>query len=59
MENKKPWASKSVWLGVLMAIAPFIPWVGDKITSEVAVSILGVLVTGLRLITKKEIALKD
>lgn len=59
MENKKPWASKSLWVGLIMAIAPFLPLVGDKITSEIAVSVLGVVVMGLRLLTKKEISLKD
>lgn len=58
-ESKKPWASKSVWVGVLVAIAPFIPWAGQYVTQEVAISVIGAIIVALRLITKKEIVLKD
>ena len=58
-ESKKPWQSKSIWAGILVAIAPFIPMFGDKINESVALSIVGVIMVGLRLITKKELKLKD
>ena len=58
-ENKKPWQSKSLWVGLLVAVAPFVPWVGQYVTQEVAVSIIGAAMIALRLITKKEIVLKD
>jgi len=58
-EAKKPWQSKALWVGLLVAVAPFIPWVGQYVTQEAAVSIIGAVIMGLRLITKKEIVLKD
>jgi hypothetical protein len=58
-QSKKPWLSKSIWAGVLVAVAPFIPMFGEKINESVAMSIVGVVMVVLRLITKSEIKLKD
>lgn len=59
MESKKVWRSKSVWVGLVVAIAPFIPYVGDKINEQVALSVVGAIMVVLRLVTNKEIKLKD
>jgi len=59
MDSKKAYMSKTVWVGVLVAVAPFIPYLGDKINESVALSIVGAVMVVLRLITKKEIKLKD
>jgi len=58
-EKKKAWESKALWVGLVVAAAPFIPGVGQYVTQEIAVSIIGVIIMALRLITKKEIVLKD
>lgn len=48
-----------MWVGLIIAVAPFIPGVGQYVTQEIAVSVIGVVVMALRLITKKEVVLKD
>ena len=60
MEQKKPWQSKTIWLGVLTAVAPLIPGF-DKFAAEnpgLLVSVLGFLFTGLRLITKGKVSIE-
>lgn len=59
MESKKPWQSKSVWVGLLVALSPFISMIGIQINESIALSIVGVAMVVLRLVTKKEIKLND
>jgi len=65
MESKKPWLSKTVWFGVLTAVAPFIAelspaaeaWISGN-TATIGM-IWGALAVVLRLVTKDKVVLKD
>lgn len=61
MEAKKaPWQSKSLWVGLFAAIAPFFPAVEEWIQgNELAYSqALGLVFLLLRLITKDKISIR-
>lgn len=60
MENgKKPWLSKSIWLGFLVAGSAFVPPVHDFIVAnpEIFASVVGGLFAALRLVTKGKIVI--
>lgn len=59
MENKKPWQSKTLIIGLIMAVAPFVPVVNEWIQSnnEMFLSVMGFVFMGLRLITKDKIVI--
>ncbi len=58
--DKKPWQSKTLWVALLVAIAPFYPPINAVVASNPElVSIgLGFLFTGLRLLSKDKIVIK-
>lgn len=60
METKKPWQSKTLWLGLLSAVAPFIPGVGAVIVNNptVVTTGLGLIFMALRLISKGKIVIE-
>ena len=59
-ESVKPWKSKTIILGVVSALLPFIPgaavWVAAN--TEVYGAILGLLFAGLRFVTNEKISIK-
>lgn len=59
IENKKPWESKTNWVGVVVAIAPFFPGVSEYVASnpDVVVQGLGFLFVALRFISKGKISI--
>lgn len=61
MESKKPWLSKTVWVGLITAVAPFVPGMSEWLSANAAVvvSVLGAIGILLRLITKDKISLGD
>lgn len=58
-ENKKPWASKTLWLNLLVAVGAMLPWepLKDIFSESNLVMILSVLNMVLRLSTKDKIGL--
>lgn len=56
----KPWESKTLWAALIVAIAGFIPPVGQWINEhpDYFSMVLGGLFGGLRLITKDKISIK-
>ena len=61
MGTKKPWYSKTIWLGVATAVAPFVPGMAEFIQAHVLeVSVIwGILAAALRLFTKDSVSLVD
>lgn len=60
MDSKPFYLSKTFWLGVLVAVVPFLEQVQELLASEVggiAVTIVGVLIVILRFITKEPVSL--
>lgn len=57
VQSKRPWLSKSVWVGVLVAVAPLIPGVNKIIAAnpEYVLHAVGAIAVVLRLITKDKI----
>ena len=57
MDSKKSWKSKTVWLGILTAVAPLVPGFNEFVQDNPTAfsMILGALFTGLRLITKGKV----
>lgn len=55
METTKPWASKTLWAGVIVAVAPFFPPVQAVLIAnpETASILVGALFSLLRLISGK------
>jgi len=60
-ESKKPWLSKTVWLGIVTGVAPFIPGVSEWVSTHVAEIglVWGALAIALRLVTKEKVKLID
>ena len=60
MEEKKPYQSKTIWLGVITAAAAFYPPVAKLIAEnpETFASIMGAVFTFLRVISKDKIVVK-
>jgi hypothetical protein len=60
MDIKKPWHSKTLWAGLLVAVAPFFPPLQAVLVAnpEAAGMIVGALFSGLRFVTKDQVVLK-
>lgn len=60
METKKPWESKTVWVGILMALAPLIPGASDFMSQnpELVNSLVVTIFMVLRAVSGGRIALK-
>lgn len=58
--EKKVWQSKTFWVSVIAAIAPAFPPVAAIIAAnpELFSTALGVIFTGLRLVTKDRVVIK-
>lgn len=58
-ESKKPWASKTLWLNLLIAVGAMLPWepVKEVLSEGNLVMILSVTNMVLRLVTKDKIGL--
>jgi hypothetical protein len=61
MESKKPWLSKTIWMNLMLAVAPFIPGASEWMASNasVLISAFAVLNMVLRLVSKDKIGLSD
>jgi len=59
--NKKPWQSKTLWIGLAVAASGFFPPVHTWIKSnpELFTTACGLVFAGLRLITNKQIDIGD
>lgn len=61
--SKKPWLSKTIWLGVVTALSPFVPgvseWISNAAHIETIGMIWGALAVLLRFITKDKVSLGD
>ena len=59
-EGKQLWKSKTLWVNLVMAVAAFIPGVGEWVSTNPEAA--GIIVAGvngvLRLITKDKVVLK-
>lgn len=60
-ESKRPWFSKRVWLGIITAIAPFIPGVSAWVSAhlELVGIVWGGLATVIGVLSKHKITLTD
>lgn len=60
MDSKKPWESKTNWAALIIAVAAFFPPAAQFIAEnpQVCSMVVGALMVGLRLITKKQVLLK-
>lgn len=60
MPTKKPWESKTVILGLITAVAPFIPGVDEFIKNNpiAFTTMMGLLFTGLRLVTSGKVSIE-
>jgi len=60
MESKKPWASKSLWLALISAVAAFFPSVQHFmiLNPEAYAMGIGALFAVLRLVSKDKIVIK-
>lgn len=60
METKSPLKSKTLWTALTVAICAFIPPVSEfiKANPETFATMIGVLFTGLRLITKGKVVIE-
>ena len=58
---KKPWFSKTIWLGLFTGVAPFIPGGAEFISANLATVgiVWGLLSTVLRFVTKDKIQLGE
>lgn len=61
MESTKPWASKTLWAGLLVAVAPFFPPVQVALAAnpELAGAAVGAIFSILRLITKNPVSVSS
>lgn len=61
METKRPWQSKSNWVGLLLAIAPFFPQVKEFTSAnpDLTLQIVGGIMILLRQVTKGKITITD
>ncbi len=59
MPVKKPWFSKTVWMSLIVAVAAFIPGVGEYVAANVETVgiVLGVVFSALRLISNGKISI--
>ena len=59
-ESKKPWLSKTVWLGIIGALAPLVPAIDAWIKGNelVYAQILSLLFLGLRFVSKGKISIE-
>jgi len=57
---KKPWESKQLWVSLIVAVAGFIPpareWIAGN--PEAFSAALGLVFTGLRLVTDSKVSIK-
>lgn len=55
METTKPWASKTIWAGLIVAVAPFFPPVQAALVAnpEIASVVVGAVFSFLRLLNGK------
>lgn len=60
MESKKPWQSKTIWLGLIGAVAPFFPGVDAWIKGNEILYVQGISLVfmALRLISKGKISIE-
>lgn len=60
VEQKKPWQSKTLWVGLIAAVVPFFPPAAAVIAAnpEVASIVLSGVFSVLRLITKDRVVIK-
>lgn len=59
-EAKKLWKSKTLWVNLVMAVAAFIPGIGEMISQnpEAAGSLVAIVNVILRLVTKDKVVIK-
>lgn len=59
MEATKPWMSKTLWAGLIVAVAPFFPPAQAVLLAhpEAAGLVVGAIFSVLRLVTKKPVIL--
>ena len=59
-DTKKPWKSKTLWAGLIVALAPFFPPAQAVIIAnpELVSMFVGALFAGLRVVSEKKVALK-
>ena len=59
MEAKKPWASKTLWLNLLVALGAMLPWdpMKELLSEESLVMVLSVLNMVLRMVSKDKISM--
>ncbi len=59
METKKPWASKTLWLNLLVSLGAMLPWAPMKelLSEESLVMVLSVLNMVLRMVSKDKISM--
>jgi len=57
VKEKKPWESKTIWLGVAVALLPLFPAISLVVSGnpELVSLVLGGLFTALRIISKDKI----
>ena len=57
---KKPWQSKTLWIGLVVAIAPFFPPAQAVLIAnpELVGMFVGALFAGLRVVSEKKLVLK-
>ena len=60
METKKPWESRTNWIGIIIALSALFPQVQAVIAAnpELVVQALSAIFIGLRFITKGKIEIK-
>ncbi len=59
-ESKKPWESKTIWAAILVAAAPLFPPIAQVVilNPTLCSALVGLLFTGLRLVTEKGVQVK-
>ena len=59
MEAKKPWASKTLWLNLLVALGAMLPWepMKELLSEESLLMVLSVLNMVLRMVSKDKISM--
>lgn len=59
-ETKKPWQSKTLWIGLIAAVVPFFPPAAAVIAAnpEVTTAVLSGVFGFLRVVTKDKIVVK-
>jgi len=60
MDTKKPWMSKTLWLGLLTAALPFCPPVQAWVIAnpEAWSALVGVAFMGIRAVTEKKLSIR-